>query len=173
MNVWILLDLSPALIGSLLTYRLVRLAQRENVQIRHAVAALVLTFTGVTLAGMMMMHVSLITYFRFISNDGFRYDFRYYALMHLAAVLIYGGVNLVRIATQVMRGCSPSRKAAARTALIVALTTAPLAPVQFYGGIFAALCLVTLFALWLASRTGSTSVDIVAPAAARDVRKAA
>jgi hypothetical protein len=116
-----------------------------------ALASLTL-FAGCILGALATMHAATIVSLRVAawqSGGSFGYDFRFYSLMLLAAVLVAAGVALVRHAPGLSRGEPEARQRTLVTLVTLVAVNAPLAPLQAFAIGVMALAL-TLFVLLVA-----------------------
>jgi hypothetical protein len=116
-----------------------------------ALASLTL-FAGCMVGVLAAMHAATIVALRIAawqSGGSFGYDFRFYALMLLAAVLVAAGVALVRHAPGLSRGEPEARRRTLFTLVALVAVNAPLAPLQAFAIGVGALALA-LFVLLVA-----------------------
>jgi hypothetical protein len=113
-------------------------------------------WTGMVITVMLTLHCVQITWMAFsgvyTSRTGFTCDFRYYSLMLLAAVLLPQGVRMLKCARALARREEESRRGLTRASLVVTAAALPLIPIQMFGGVLSAFCLVNLLGLYFARR---------------------
>ena len=131
-------------------------ARRAGARGRVLAAAGWAFWTGLVITVLLALHCVQITSMAFsgvyTSATGFAYDFRYYSLMLLAAVLLPQGARMLKCAWALARGREEAGSRLTRASVVVLAVTLPLIPIQMMAATLSAFCLLNLAGVFFVRR---------------------
>jgi hypothetical protein len=138
-------------------------ARRAGARGRVLVVAGWSFWAGAAITVLLAQHCIMITQMAFsgvyTAQTGFAYDFRYYSLMLLAAVLMTQGVRMLKYSWSLARREEEAGRGLMRASLIVMAVTLPLIPIQIFCGILSAICLLNLLGLYFVRRRAARHAE--------------